>query len=161
MNPDELNSVFAVVRSLQGSPLAAQMQRHLLANPAMAALVESNWRPAPIDLETLSALPEGSLGRTYADQLKSLGLTPESLIDPQPITSPADYITYRPRETHDIIHVLTGFGTPLKPPLRVLAHGFQLGLAAECLITFKLEEGWVRPLSEWRQELGLPETPLA
>lgn len=192
-NPGELNSVFGVVRSLQGSPLSTQMQRHLLANPRMAALVESNWRPAPIDLARLSALPEGSLGRSYADQLQSQGLTPESLIDPSPISSPAQYITHRLRETHDIIHVLTGFGTdgpgelglqafnlaqvrsplavllifggllsslqndePLEPLLRALARGFELGLAAPCLISHKLEEGWERPLSSWRQELKLP-----
>lgn len=57
-NPGELGSVFSVLRRLQGSPLAVQMQRHLLANPSMAALVESHWRPAPIDLEALSALAQ-------------------------------------------------------------------------------------------------------
>lgn len=196
-HPTELTSVFGVARSLQGSPLATQMQRHLLANPQMAELVVTLWRPAPIDLAQLSALPEGSLGRTYAEQLQSQGLTPESLIDPSPITSPAQYITHRLRETHDIVHVLTGFGTdgvgelglqafnlaqvrsplalllifggllgtlqndePLEPLLRSLARGFELGLAAQCLISFKLEEGWGRPLMEWRSELGLPEAPL-
>jgi ubiquinone biosynthesis protein COQ4 len=196
-NPTELTSVFGVARSLQGSPLATQMQRHLLANPQMAELVVTLWRPAPIDLAQLSALPVGSLGRTYAEQLQSQGLTPESLIDPSPISSPAQYITHRLRETHDIVHVLTGFGTdgvgelglqafnlaqvrsplalllifggllgtlqndePLEPLLRSLARGFELGLAAQCLISFKLEEGWGRPLMEWRSELGLPEAPL-
>ncbi|MCP9917851.1 Coq4 family protein [Cyanobium sp. ATX 6F1] len=197
-NPTELTSVFAVARSLQGSPLATQMQRHLLANPAMAELVVTLWRPDPIDLAQLSALPVGSLGRTYAEQLVSQGLTPESLIDPSPISSPAQYITHRLRETHDIVHVLTGFGTdgvgelglqafnlaqvrsplalllifggllsalqndePLEALLHALARGFELGLAARCLISFKLEEGWGRPLADWRLELGLPETPLA
>ncbi|MCT0200522.1 hypothetical protein KQ313_12655 [Synechococcus sp. CS-1325] len=195
-NPGELNSVFAVARSLQGTPLATQMQRHLLTDPRMADLVETNWRPAPINLAQLASLPVGSLGHTYAQQLQSQGLTPESLVDPTPIHSPAAYITHRLRETHDIIHVLTGFGTdgpgelglqafnlaqvrsplavmlifggllgtlqedePLEPLLRALIRGFELGLAAPCLITYKLEEGWERPLSDWRQELGLPETP--
>jgi ubiquinone biosynthesis protein Coq4 len=197
-NPTELESVFGVARSLQGSPLAAQMQRHLLENPAMAALVAEGWRPAPIDMAQLAALPEGSLGRTYADQLQRLNLTPDSLIDPRPITTPAEYITHRLRETHDIIHVLTGFGIdgpgelglqafnlaqvrsplavllifggllgtlqddePLEPLLRALARGFAMGLEARCLITYKLEEGWERPLADWRRELGLPEAPSA
>lgn len=197
-NPTELDSVFGVARSLQGSPLATQMQRHLLENPAMAALVAEGWRPAPIDMAALAALPEGSLGRTYAEQLQRLNLTPESLIDPRPITSPAEYLTHRMRETHDIVHVLTGFGIdgpgelglqafnlaqvrsplavllifggllgtlqddePLEPLLRALARGFEMGLAARCLISAKLEEGWERPLADWRRELGLPEAPLA
>ena len=195
--PSELDSVFGVVSSLQDSPLATQMQRHLLADPAMAALVAEQWRPVPVDIGLLANLPEGSLGRTYAEQLQRLGLTPESLIDPKPITTPEEYLTHRLRETHDIVHVLTGFGIdgpgelglqafnlaqlrsplavllifggllsalqddkPLEPLLNALARGFELGLKARCLITFKLEEGWERPLADWRLELGLPESPL-
>ena len=189
--------MFGVVGSLQDSPLATQMQRHLLADPAMAALVAEHWRPEPVDMGLLPNLPEGSLGRTYAEQLQRLGLTPESLIDPKPITTPEEYLTHRLRETHDIVHVLTGFGIdgpgelglqafnlaqlrsplavllifggllsalqddkPLEPLLNALARGFELGLKARCLITFKLEEGWERPLADWRRELGLPESPL-
>jgi ubiquinone biosynthesis protein Coq4 len=195
--PSELDSVFGVVSSLQDSPLATQMQRHLLADPAMAALVAEHWRPEPVDMGLLANLPEGSLGRTYAEQLQRLGLTPESLIDPKPITTPEEYLIHRLRETHDIVHVLTGFGIdgpgelglqafnlaqlrsplavllifggllsalqddkPLEPLLSALARGFELGLKARCLITFKLEEGWERPLADWRRELGLPESPL-
>lgn len=109
-NPGSLDSVFGVTRSLQNSTLSAQMFRHLLANPAMAELVETNWRPAPIDLDALEQLPPGSLGHTYASQLRSQGLSPDSLIDPTPISSPQDYVVHRLRETHDIVHVLTGFG---------------------------------------------------
>lgn len=110
-NPGSLDSVFAVARSLQHSPLSTQMFRHLLADPAMAALVRDNWRPAPIDLDGLEQLPPGSLGHVYAQQLRSQGLSPDSLIDPAPITSPEQYVVHRLRETHDIVHVLTGFGT--------------------------------------------------
>lgn len=109
-HPDSLDSVFAVTRSLQNSSLSTQMFRHLLAIPAMAELVETNWRPGPIDLDALEQLPPGSLGHTYAKQLRSQGLSPESLIDPNPISSPQDYVVHRLRETHDIVHVLTGFG---------------------------------------------------
>jgi ubiquinone biosynthesis protein COQ4 len=110
-NPGSLDSVFGVARSLQHSPLSTQMFRHLLADPAMAALVRDNWRPHPIDLEALEQLPPGSLGHVYAHQLRSQGLTPESLLDPTPISSPEQFVVHRLRETHDIVHVLTGFGT--------------------------------------------------
>ncbi|MEX1324293.1 MAG: Coq4 family protein [Synechococcaceae cyanobacterium] len=193
-NPGSLDSVFAVARSLQNSPLSAQMFRHLLADPAMADLVREGWRPAPIDLDALEQLPAGSLGHVYAHQLRSQGLTPESLIDPGAIASPQQYVMHRLRETHDIVHVLTGFGTdgagelglqafnlaqnrsplaamlifggilrslqddePLEPRLRALSRGFELGLRASCVIGFKLEEGWERPLTEWQTRLGLPK----
>lgn len=67
--------------------MSAQMFRHLLENPSMKALVDENWRPNLIDLDALELLPEGTLGHEYAHQLRSQGLTPDSLIDPNPITS--------------------------------------------------------------------------
>lgn len=194
--PDSLDSVFAVAGSLQVSPMARQMLRHLLEHPAMEALVSARWRPAPIELESLTQLPPGSLGHSYASQLRSLGLTPDTLVDPRPITTDAAYITHRLRETHDLVHVLTGFGIdgpgelgvqafnlaqnrsplavmlifggllrtlqddePLEPLLRALARGFALGLEADLVIAAKLEEGWERPLAEWRRQLNLPLEP--
>ena len=191
-HPDSLDSVFAVAGSLKDSPLAEQMKRHLLAHPQFSALMKEGWRPQAIDLTELQELPEGTLGRCYADQLISQGITPDALIDPSPVSNDTEYITHRLRETHDIIHVLTGFGIdgdseiglqgfnlaqtrsplavmlifggmlaalqndePLAPMLRALARGFQLGLDAELVIAYKLEEGWDRPLQEWRQELKL------
>lgn len=46
-----------------------------------------------------------------AQQLRSQGLTPDSLIDPSPVQSLQEFIVHRLRETHDIVHVLIGFGT--------------------------------------------------
>jgi ubiquinone biosynthesis protein Coq4 len=45
---------------------------------------------------------------------------------------------------------------PLGPMLRALARGFQMGLDADLVIARKLEEGWDRPLLDWRRELKLP-----
>ena len=107
-----LDSVFAVAGSLQNSPLAEKMerQRHLMANVRFKAMVDEGWRPKPIDLNDLQKLPQGSLGRSYADQLLSQGIDPNALIDPTPVTSPKEFIVHRLKETHDIVHVLTGFG---------------------------------------------------
>ena len=170
--------------------------RHLLSNSQFKALVDEGWRPARIDLQKLQTLPEGSLGRCYADQLINQGITPDTLIDPSPVTNENEFVIHRLKETHDIVHVLTGFGVdgiseiglqgfnlaqnrsplavmlifgsmlsslqnddPLEPLLRALAHGFQMGLDAELVVGRKLEEGWERPLQEWRKELKLPLRP--
>ena len=45
---------------------------------------------------------------------------------------------------------------PLAPMLRSLAQGFQMGLDADLVIARKLEDGWDRPLADWRKELKLP-----
>lgn len=109
-NPGSLDSVFAVAASLKDSPLGGQMVQHLLANPQFKALVDEGWRPQPIDLQQLQLLPEGSLGRCYADQLSRQGITPDNLIDSSPVTNAQEFVVHRLKETHDIIHVLTGFG---------------------------------------------------
>ena len=122
-----------------------------------------------------------------------MGITPDTLIDPSPVTNANEFVIHRLKETHDIVHVLTGFGIdgiseiglqgfnlaqnrspvavmlifgamlsslqndePLEPLLRALANGFQMGLNADLVIGRKLEEGWERPLNDWREELKLP-----
>lgn len=191
-NPGSLESVFSVGNSLKDSPLGTQMLQHLLADTRFKALMDEGWRPQPIDLQQLQNLPEGSLGRVYADQLISQGITPDSLIDPSPVTNSQEFVVHRLKETHDIVHVLTGFGIDgtselglqgfnlaqnrsplavmlifggmlsalqngesLDPLLKALARGFQMGLDAELVIAYKLEEAWGRPLQEWREALKL------
>ena len=191
--PGSLDSVFAVADSVKDGPLGEQALRHLLSDRHFKALIDEKWRPDRIDLQNLQTLPEGSLGRCYADQLISQGITPDALIDPTPVTNANEFVVHRVRETHDIVHVLTGFGLdgdseiglqgfnlaqnrspvavmlifgamlsslqndePLEPLLRALAHGFQMGLNADLVIGRKLEEGWERPLDDWREELKLP-----
>jgi ubiquinone biosynthesis protein Coq4 len=191
-NPGSLESVFSVGNSLKDSPLGTQMLQHLLADTRFKALMDEGWRPQPIDLQQLQNLPEGSLGRVYADQLISQGITPDSLIDPSPVTNSQEFVVHRLNETHDIVHVLTGFGIDgtselglqgfnlaqnrsplavmlifggmlsalqsgesLDPLLKALARGFQMGLDAELVIAYKLEEGWDRSLQEWRTALKL------
>ena len=109
-NPGSLESVFAVANSVKNGPLGDQMMRHLLKDSQFKSLVKERWRPQPIDLSALQTLPEGSLGRCYADQLIRQDITPETLIDPSPVDSDKDFIVHRLKETHDITHVLTGFG---------------------------------------------------
>lgn len=193
-HPDDLQSVYAVAASIQGSPMAAQMMRHLLSQPGLAAMISDHWRPAPIDLDALEQLPEGSLGHCYASQLKAQGITPQTLIDPAPISGDQDFVVHRLKETHDIVHVLTGFGVdgvgeiglqafnlaqnrsplavllifggmlknlqddqPLEALLHAISRGFEMGLQAKCVVSYRLEDAWERSLLDWRRELNLPE----
>lgn len=44
---------------------------------------------------------------------------------------------------------------PLEPLLTAISQGFEMGLNADLVIAYKLEDRWDLPLDEWRQELGL------
>ena len=38
---------------------------------------------------------------------------------------------------------------------RAAAHGSAIARQAQCLAIARWEEGWVKPIQQWRQELGL------
>ena len=66
-----------------------------------------------VDLDALGRLPAGSLGRAYADFMRSRGITPE-IFDgtPQEVADPRiAYAIQRIRQTHDLWHVVTGYET--------------------------------------------------
>ena len=145
-------------------------------------------------LKELSLLPSGSLGKTYADELIRQGFSPDELMDSGEVTNLKSFVSHRLHETHDIIHVLTGFGTdlvgemglqaftlaqnraplavlliagsllralqndePLEPLLSALSRGFELGLNANLVIAYKLEDQWELSVEEWRKTLNIME----
>ena len=133
-NPESLNKIIGLADSIAGTPLSRQMVNHLLDNPTMAALIVEYWRPAPIVLEILDTLPPSSLGYIYSRHMRRQGLSPASVIDTSPITSSHEYIFHRVRETHDFIHVLTGFGIDAAGELGV--QGFILAQIRSPLAVF-------------------------
>lgn len=66
-----------------------------------------------IDLDALAALPVGTLGRAYAEFLRTRGLSPDVFQDPPvEIADPRmAYVVQRMRQTHDLWHVVTGLDT--------------------------------------------------
>ncbi|MEJ7600250.1 MAG: Coq4 family protein [Kofleriaceae bacterium] len=66
-----------------------------------------------VDLAALGALPVGTLGRAYADFLRTHQLSPDVLeAPPAQVRDPAiAYIIQRLRQTHDLWHVVTGYET--------------------------------------------------
>lgn len=79
-----------------------------------------------IDLDRLGALPEGTLGRAYADFLRSRGLTPDVFDDPpREVGDPrAVYVIQRLRQTHDLWHVVTGYDTDAPSEIALQAFTF-------------------------------------
>jgi ubiquinone biosynthesis protein COQ4 len=80
---------------------------------------------ATVDFAALRDLPEGTLGREYAEHLERCGLDPDALTTP--VTRSADplanYLLERVRQTHDIWHTVLGLG--VQGHEEVLVHAFQ------------------------------------
>ena len=62
-----------------------------------------------LDLEALARLPEDTLGYRFVRYFRDNGIEP--FVTAFPIHSDVDYLGKRYRETHDLFHVLTGYGT--------------------------------------------------
>jgi ubiquinone biosynthesis protein Coq4 len=104
----KLDRILVLSAILAKSPAAAPMKRCLQENQAMAMMFKDRWRPTPVDLDALKGLPENSLGHHYAKHL--IGNKIPVMKYDDPVSSDADYIVHRLRETHDILHALLGCG---------------------------------------------------
>ena len=78
----------------------------------------------PFSLEELALCPEGSLGRAYHATMTKMGLDPEFFAY-NVVEDPASFFTLRLRKTHDVYHVVTGFGTDV--PSEIGLQAFYLG----------------------------------
>jgi ubiquinone biosynthesis protein COQ4 len=83
-------------------------ERHAEGRRLLAERPRLNART--VSLATMAAYPERSLGRAYAEYFEANGIIP---FDPAqlPVNAAQDYVATRLRETHDVVHVITGYGT--------------------------------------------------
>jgi ubiquinone biosynthesis protein Coq4 len=116
-----LEEVFALVDSVSDAPAtAARMEATLRAEPAFQRALAERPRLGPVDVAALGRLPEGTLGRAYADFLSANGLDPAAL----PVREAHDVVGYANAhvfETHDVWHVVTGFGPAVEDELGLQA----------------------------------------
>jgi ubiquinone biosynthesis protein Coq4 len=190
----DLRNVADLIDNFLDSPQMAASVERLRALPGGAALLEERYPPLQPDIEQLRQLPPGSLGRRYADLILSLGYDPE-FFRPRDISSEGRWFTQRVATTHDIHHVVAGFGTeaagesgvlaitaaqtgfpgyvllttagqlaafrfqPERYPLlsAAVVHGHTIARQAQCLAAAKWEEGWEKPVRQWREELGITD----
>ena len=131
----DLRTVADLVDSFLDTPQMADCVRRYRALPGGAELMDQRYPPLQPDITTLSQLPQGSLGQRYAQLITSLGYDPE-FFRPRPIDSEAQWLTQRIATTHDIHHVVSGFGTTPQGESGVLAiTAAQIGFPAYVLLT--------------------------
>ena len=188
----ELGTIADLVDNFLGSPQMEDCIRRFRALPGGAELIDGRYSPLEPPIAQLQTLPAGTLGREYARLILQLGYDPE-FFRPRPIESDGQWLTQRIATTHDIHHVISGFGTERAGETGVLAitaaqigfpayvlltsasqlanfrlkleefegisraaaHGSAIARQAQCLAIARWEEGWEKPIQQWRQELGL------
>ena len=190
----ELSSIADLIDNFLGSPQLAASVERFKAVPGGAEMLAERYPPLQPDIDSLRQLPPGTLGRRYADLILYLGYDPE-FFRPRDTSSDDRWLTQRIATTHDIHHVVAGFGTeaagengvlaitaaqigfqgyvlltsaaqlaafrfqPERYPMlsAAQAHGHAIARRAQCMAAVKWEEGWEKPVRQWREELGISD----
>jgi ubiquinone biosynthesis protein COQ4 len=122
-DPEDPEGALFYLRSLDGE-LHRALSRSLKEDPDGQRLLKERPRldAASVQLDELARMPNGSLGRAYAQYFRERGLRPFAA--KEPIADDADYIANRWRETHDVWHLVTGYGTYVTGELELQAFSY-------------------------------------
>ncbi|UBF28996.1 hypothetical protein K9N68_14835 [Kovacikia minuta CCNUW1] len=119
-NPGDTEAVFDMADGLRDTDLYQHFIEYAHTQPAVAQILKERYFAPTPDLEFLLNYPQNSLGYLYASTMKAAQLDPVFYRQIQ-VEDDYSYIALRMRQTHDIWHLITGFGTDL---------GGELGLQA-------------------------------
>jgi ubiquinone biosynthesis protein Coq4 len=120
-HPDHLDRVFQISDGLvrRQREVLTKMAEHFAREEQGAAALRDKPR-LRVDLDHLSQLPAGTLGRVYADEMRRRGLDPSSIPTLPSATDP-EFVRAHLYETHDIWHAVTGFDTDVAGELGLQA----------------------------------------
>lgn len=119
-DPGRLDVVFGLREALTDEKRLATVLASLEADPHHRAALTARRRMTRIDLSALAKLPEGTLGRCFAENMRAQGLDPADLprLD---ANDPGSFVAAHLYETHDIWHTVTGFATDIPGELGLQA----------------------------------------
>ncbi|MBT9314050.1 Coq4 family protein [Leptothoe spongobia] len=105
-----LQATFAQSRWLSWLAKWDQVTQQLSSDVRIKHALETRPRLGWIDLTRLAELPPGSLGKTLAEHMTQKELNP-NIVAPLPAVDAASFVMAHFVETHDIWHVVTGYGS--------------------------------------------------
>lgn len=129
LDTNDTKQVFYLAFAVDRETLSRVYAR-LVEDPVGRELVRSQAAidSKQVDFERLHALPADTLGGAYARALATKGLDPDIFQRPPGLPDDLAYVAQRARQTHDLLHVLTGLDTdvPGEIALQAFTHA-QLG----------------------------------
>ncbi len=116
-NKEDTEQVFRIIEALNGSHLLTEFEAfQSTAKGRQRIDARRDLPPLLDDHVRLRALPDGTVGRAYIDFMEREGLTARGLVEESEKaygTRYNDLIQWygnRKRDTHDLFHVLSGYG---------------------------------------------------
>lgn len=116
---EDTEQVFEIIEALNGDSTLKDFDRFMSSEQGRIELQKRSYLPPILDNhEPLHAMDEGSLGKTYATFMEKEGLSAAGLVAESEKRPAAwreikdDLLWYgnRLRDTHDMMHILTGYG---------------------------------------------------
>lgn len=108
--PDDTVAAPVLNASLDGDTFARHVRAMAERERGRALLAKRpSLQKSSLDLDALRAMPEGTLGHAFAKYFDDHKIAPFE--SPYEVRNDVDYIVKRYRETHDLVHVLTGYDT--------------------------------------------------
>ncbi|MGB6231544.1 MAG: Coq4 family protein [Litorimonas sp.] len=134
-NKEDTSQVFHITNALNGTDLYKAFNRFLAHPEGRKRFEQRRYLPPLLDDRTrLRAMPAGSLAQAYCDFMDREGLTAQGLVDEfdsfltdveDNRTDAFKWYNARSRDTHDMQHVLTGYGRDALGETSVLAYSYQ------------------------------------
>jgi len=118
-DPNKLGMVFELRDSMASPEVVRPMAEHFRKDPEGAKALAERVR-LRVDLAALDRLPKGTLGREFADHMRRNGLDPGAIPN-LPSPDEIEFVSAHLYDTHDVWHVVTGFGTDVAGELGLQA----------------------------------------
>jgi ubiquinone biosynthesis protein COQ4 len=120
-DPDRTDQVFTIIEALSGNT-RERLYKRFTATPAGRKIIEQDEDILATlnDRDALQAMPAGSLGHTYARFVIQEAISADGLVQAsedggrqQFLDQGRDIVSRRLRDTHDLWHIVTGYGRDL------------------------------------------------
>jgi ubiquinone biosynthesis protein COQ4 len=132
-NKEDTSQVFHIIEALRDRRFGKTADRFFQTAEGRKLLAERTYLPTMLDdHDKLRQLPDGSVGRAYVDFMEREGLTAQGLVDEQlkvtgkrpTYDDKVELFGNRMRDTHDLHHILTGYGRDALGEQCVLAFSY-------------------------------------
>jgi ubiquinone biosynthesis protein COQ4 len=149
-NKEDTEQVFHISECLPSKGFFEQAKAFCASAKGRALMVSEPYLPAVLDdHETLLKLPEGSVAHAYVAFMRREGLTAAGLVEEsERVRRPTygdqlEWYGKRTRDTHDLVHVLTGYGRD--------------ALGEQCALGFSYgqDRGWTALFLAWAGALEI------
>lgn len=120
IRPENTAAALAMTDCLYKMGLLEEEARQVCLDAESRTVVENRELIPTPDIQRLRLLPEGTVGREYANHMLRENLSPD-FFENLDIKDHETFVMMRLRQSHDLWHTLTGFNTSVPDELGLLA----------------------------------------